>query len=93
MVLIADADPAQPVSTANAFVEYGPVEIGGRTYTCPRRSATLLVAKSPIEHGSYAMGGETMYHATDENLNVTSISDSHFDNYHVFRSEMRILEH
>jgi hypothetical protein len=93
IVLIAEPDPAQPVSIANAFVEYGPVAIGGRTYICPTRSATLLVAKSPIEHGAYAMGGETMYHETDENLNVTSISDSFFDNYHVFRAEMKILEH
>jgi hypothetical protein len=93
MVLVAEPDAAQPVSTANAFVEYGPTEIGGQTYICPTRSATVLVAKSPIEHGTVSMGGETMYHESVENLNVTSINDSSFDNYHVFRSEMRIVQH
>lgn len=93
MVLVADPDSAQPISTAKAFVEYGPVEIGGKTYICPKRSATFLVARSPIEHGVYSEGGENMYHGGDENLNVTSVSDTAFGNYHVFRSEMKIVEH
>ena len=68
------------------------MEIGGRTYICPKRSATLLMANSPIERGQYVMGGEAMYHATEENVSVTSISDSVFDHYHVFRSDMKIVQ-
>jgi VWFA-related protein len=92
VVLVAEPEPGQPVLTADAFVEYGPVEIGGRIYICPKRSATLLTANSPMERGQYVMGGQAMYHESEENIRVTSISDSVFDRYHVFRSEMKIVE-
>jgi hypothetical protein len=91
MTLIADPDAAQPISSAKLFVEYGPVEIAGKTYTVPTRSATLLTAKSPVARGAYVRGGMTMYSASEENLNVTAISDSRFEQYHVFRSEVRIV--
>lgn len=92
LVLMADLDPDQPVSTVDLFVEYGPVEIGGRTYVCPTRTGTLLIAKSFVEHGRQVRSGETYLHATEEKLNITSVSDSHFDQYHVFRSEMKIVD-
>ncbi len=84
-------DAGQPVSTANAYVEYGPVEISGKTYVCPTRSATMLVAQLIAEHGKATKSGETYWHETEERLNVTSVSDSHFEQYHVFGSEMRIV--
>jgi VWFA-related protein len=96
LLLIADLEPGQLVSTADLFVEYSPIEIGGRTYSgrtyiCPTRTGTLLVAKSIIEHGRQVNSGQTYLHATEEKLNITSISDSRFDQYHVFRSEMKIV--
>jgi hypothetical protein len=91
LVLEADMDPGRPVSIANAFVEYGPVEISGKTYVCPARSATMLVAQLIVEHGKATKSGETYYHQTEERLNVTSVNDSSFEQYHVFGSEMRIV--
>jgi VWFA-related protein len=91
LVLEADMDPGRPVSIANAFVEYGPVEISGKTCVCPARSATMLVAQLIVEHGKATKSGETYYHQTEERLNVTSVNDSSFEQYHVFGSEMRIV--
>jgi hypothetical protein len=84
-------EPDQLVSTADLFVEFSPIEIGGRTYVCPTRTGTLLVAKSIIDHGRQVKSGQTYLHATEEKLNITCISDSRFDQYHVFRSEMKIV--
>ena len=79
--VVADLNSGAPVSIADVAVEYGLVEIGGRTYQCPTRSATLLVSKSFVVHQDYL-----------EQFDVTSLSDTRFDQYHVFRSEMKILE-
>jgi hypothetical protein len=91
MTLVANPDPSQPIASAALFVEYGPVDIAGKTYVVPARSATLLTAKYPVQHGTYGMGDMTMYYQTKENLVVTAISDSRFEQYHVFRSEVRIV--
>jgi len=80
--VVADLNSGAPISTAEVVVEYGSVEIGGRMYQCPTRSATLLVAKSFTVHQDFL-----------EQFDVTSVSDTRFDEYHVFRSEMKILEH
>jgi hypothetical protein len=79
--VMADLNPGGMVSAANVVVEYGPVEIAGKFYQCPIRSATLLVAKSFIVHQDSV-----------EMFDSTSISDTRFGQYHVFRSEMKIVE-
>ena len=79
--VVADLNSGGPISTAEVVVEYGPVEIGGRIYQCPLKSATLLVAKSFIVHQDWL-----------EQFDITSVSDTSFDEYHVFRSEMKVLE-
>jgi VWFA-related protein len=94
IVMISDIDAGQPVSTADVFVEYGPVEIGGKTYQCPVRSGAILVAKSPVQHGTSTQNGISIKAMVSvDNLTVTAISDVHFGEYHVFRSEMKIVEH
>jgi hypothetical protein len=44
LVLRADLKKSDPFSKADIFVEYGPVEIGGKTYICPVRSAAYSVS-------------------------------------------------
>jgi VWFA-related protein len=79
--VVADLHSGEPIAIANVVVEYGPIQIAGRTYHCPIRSATLLVAKSFIVHHDFL-----------EQFDLTSVSDTRFGEYHVFRSEMKILE-
>lgn len=44
LVLRADLKKSDPFSKADIFVEYGPVEIGGKTYICPVKSAAYSVS-------------------------------------------------
>jgi hypothetical protein len=41
LVLRADPDPSLPLLRADIVVEYGPVELGGKTYICPLKSVAL----------------------------------------------------
>jgi VWFA-related protein len=43
--LISDLDPGNPISHASILVEYGPEDIGGKTFICPVRG--IAVAQGP----------------------------------------------
>jgi hypothetical protein len=60
---------------ADIMVEYGPVEIGGKTYTCPTRSVSICRFINGFPQGSEA----------------TLLNDVSFTDYHQFRAESRIL--
>lgn len=103
IVISADLKPGQPVSTARLAVEYGPVEIGGRTYTCPVHSIAFSRAQGlsrQIEkiipgaaHGQVG-GNPTAYVVvgTDaDRAEQSLVNDVTFSNYHVFRSESHIV--
>jgi hypothetical protein len=67
------------------MVEYGPVEIGGKTYICPVRSVSIAEGRTAIVQqkrikGSSTPGAETIL-----------LNDVAFGDYHVFRSESRIV--
>ena len=67
------------------MIEYGPVEIGGKTYICPLRSVTIARGRSVrvlsnwdetfMSYGPYA----------------TMLNDISFDRYHMFRSDSHVL--
>lgn len=76
IVVLADADAGDAAETAIA-VDYGPVEIAGKTYLCPVRSIAL--ARGWRSQG----GGAAELH--------TFLNDVEFTRYHVFRTEMRIV--
>jgi hypothetical protein len=68
---------------SDIMVEYGPVEIGGKTYTCPVRSVSMGETGSMGVPGPF--GEPTL--APDAPL----LNDMTFENYHQFRSDSRIL--
>jgi hypothetical protein len=41
LVLRADPEPSLPLLRAEMVVEYGPVELGGKTYICPLKGVAL----------------------------------------------------
>jgi hypothetical protein len=41
LVMRADPPPSAPLLQADVLVDYGPVELGGKTYLCPLRSVAL----------------------------------------------------
>jgi hypothetical protein len=82
MRLTVISDMAAPYQTviASMLVEYGPVEIGDRTYVCPLRGIAL--SKIPVRgadsHGALAPL-------------QTELNDVSFRDYHLFRGDTRIL--
>ncbi|HTX74617.1 MAG TPA: VWA domain-containing protein, partial [Terracidiphilus sp.] len=86
LTLQAELKADDPVVKADIMVQYGPVEIGGRTYTCPLRSVSSSRAESvqvdPNFHFSLANQLQPL---------KKQIADTTFENYHVFRAETRVL--
>lgn len=77
--LVLEADPAlgSSIRQADVMVEFGSVSIGGRAYICPIKSV------------SYFSGSSTSGLAPAEP--TEQLNDVTFGDYHVFRSQMRIL--
>ena len=83
LVLEADFDLGSTMERADIMVEYGAVEIGGAAYTCPVRSVSYSVGALHVL--------PTLGVPTSSKGKVVRLNDVVFDNYHVFRSEMRIV--
>ena len=79
----AEQPLGSPILQGDIMVEYGPVEIGGKTYTCPVRSVSMGQTASKGASGPF--GEPTL------GLDITLLNDMTFENYHQFRSESRIL--
>jgi hypothetical protein len=83
--LQVDLKSATPMSRSGIVIEYGPVNIGGKTYVCPLRSVSIMRARSVRVLSDW-----------DESFRSwgpysTMLNDISFDRYHVFRSESHIL--
>jgi hypothetical protein len=67
------------------MIEYGPVDIGGTKYICPVRSISMMRARSVMQDADW-----------DESFltygpYATMLNEIEFTNYHLFRSNARIL--
>jgi hypothetical protein len=94
VTLEADLDAASPIVEANVLVEYGPEEIGEKTYICPVRSVSIQTERV----GSRMVDQDLPN--TPESLkallNVTEpeqtlLNDVVFLQYHLFRSPARVV--
>jgi hypothetical protein len=99
LTMQADLKPAYPMSRADLMVEYGPVEIGGQAYICPRKSVAIARGYHPtplVEHSRRRMGVMAEQGAEDPTdaggeVLQSMLNDVVFRQYHLFRSESRIL--
>ena len=102
LVLEAELKGGDDVSEADILVDYGPVEIGGKTYMCPVRSLALSKAKMTLQGSSFVPMGEGWKSPTGvndalqsgsvhEGPEQTLLNDVTFTGYHVFRSESRMV--
>jgi hypothetical protein len=82
VTMVSDYKPPFQASEAALLVEYGPVQIGNATYTCPVRGVAL--SKFPEVDTPPVPGG----HAYQP---LTMVNDVTFTEYHVFRAEIRIV--
>lgn len=102
LTMQADLKPPYPIARADLMVEYGPVEIGGKTYTCPLKSVAIARGFEPAfpagtQGKPEGFGG--LIQAENEADGVsdgpeilqTMLNHVVFRQYHLFRSETRIL--
>ncbi len=93
--LEADLTGGDPLLKAGILVEYGPVNIGGIEYICPVKSIsiTLQPAQPNDANEMKRYRSETLAkdnRAAEEPLQ-TLLNDAAFGQYHLFRSESRVL--
>jgi hypothetical protein len=95
IVVQAELKSTDPISRADILVEYGPVEIGGKSYICPVRSVAILVDNTvptatawsfPTGQISPTIAGESLPAQTR-----TQVDDVAFTQYHLFRAESRMV--
>jgi len=84
----AEPNPTLPIIRADIMVEYGPMEIGGKTYTCPVRSVSIMRDRTVTHiHKDNSYGDFIRTFGPY----MTELEDVSFQDYHVFRSESRVL--
>jgi hypothetical protein len=85
LALQADLKSTTPVVRSDIMIEYGPVEIGGKTYICPVRSVSITRARSVIVLTALGDGFRTY------GPYATKLNNIVYEGYHVFRVKARIL--
>jgi VWFA-related protein len=104
LTLLADVEPGNPIGEAAIAVEYGPVEIGGKTYFCPVRgialaqSPDLKALRSALPPPSIPGSSATLPTLKNASLSVlaqsprqTLLNDVAFREFHLFRSDSRVI--
>ena len=95
LTLEADLMPADKIVRSDILVEYGPVEIGGKTYICPVKSVSIsdapALASNAFEIQRY-FGGSLVEHDNQTAVHLrTMLNDVVFEQYHLFRADARML--
>lgn len=90
LILLADLKPDEFAPFKSGIgVEYGPVSIGGKSYFLPIKSVTSSLGHYLFIRG--AGGVDSCSWLTVTRSLQTSLNDVVFENYHVFRTDARVL--
>jgi hypothetical protein len=81
LVLEADLKQFVPVERSEMMVEYGSVEIGGKTYICPVRSVSISRDRTVVPSTEWNESFKTF------GPYMTMLNDVVFKRYHIFRAE------
>jgi VWFA-related protein len=96
LTLEADLKPADKIVRSEILVEYGPVEIGGKTYICPLKSVSIsdapALGSNAFEFQRYRGGAllEHDSHTAPMHLRAM-LNDVVFEQYHLFRANARMI--
>jgi VWFA-related protein len=74
-----------PLQNSAIMIEYGPVILGGASYTCPIRSVAISRQRSLVELTEF--GEKFIVYGPFE----TILDDLKYDDYHLFHSSSRVL--
>ncbi len=104
LTVIADLEPNNPIARASLLVEYGPVELGGKSYLCPVRGvAVALAPDSKTVLDTFAQRETATSSNTRGTVAKTSLTtlaqapqqvflnDVSFGAYHLFHTDLHIL--
>ena len=92
--LIFDLRSTTPLLQSEVMIEYGPVEIGGKSYTCPVRSVSISRGRSVAVLAETLQGGEKIeWHESFRTYGpyATMLNDITFDSFHMFRADSQML--
>ena len=81
----ADLKPTDPLVRADIMVEYGPVELGGRSYICPLKSVSISQAQAADSNMAASKVQFSPGHLQ------TLLNDVAFVQYHLFHADAHIL--
>jgi VWFA-related protein len=87
LMLEAEMKASDPVAKASIVVEYGPVEIGERTYFCPVKSVSSTLAQTLQFAQSYLLPVANTLQPLK-----TMLNDVAFEQYHLFRADARVVD-
>ncbi len=85
LIVQADLTSDLPLIRADILVSYAPVVIAGKTYICPVRSVSISRSRTVNPRNAWTLPARPL------GPMATSLNDVTFSDYHVFRSESRIL--
>ena len=102
--LIADLDPGNPIERASILVEYGPQDIGGKTFICPVRGIALAQGpdlkslndamaerrQTGIEHLQPSIEKASLQALVHAPEQIL-LNDVNFREYHLYLVQSRIL--
>jgi len=77
ITLLADSDPPAPDMLSGVSVEYARVDMGGTSYVCPVHAVAVMTFPKSAQNGAPALR--------------RFVNDTTFSDYHVFRSDARVV--
>ena len=92
--LIFDLKSTTPLIQSKVMIEYGPVEIGGKSYICPVRSVSISRGRSVAVLSETLNGREKIeWHESFRTYGpyATMLNDITFDSFHMFRADSHML--
>ena len=101
---LADISPGNPIGQADIAVEYGPEQLGGRTYFCPVRGIAIAQTPDlkllhsalnppPATASSGALPGlqKASLSSISQGPRQTLLNDVAFREFHLFRAESKLI--
>ena len=99
--LIFDLKSTTPLIQSEVMIEYGPVEIGGKSYICPVRSVSIsrgrsVAVLSETLRDQQKIAARSQAAAWRESFRTygpyaTMLNDITFDSFHMFRADSQML--
>jgi hypothetical protein len=82
LTTIADPPSDKSLVAASTAVEYGSVDIGGKNYTCPLRSVSIVQTRDSGKKGWEPLKNSHL---------VTMLNEVEFQKYQIFRTEVHLM--